>query len=156
MAAELSAEEVARRVAILKRFRELMTQQRDRFRDYLTVLDKQKDVIEAGDVDALGVHVEMEEGIVAEILSIQKVVDPLEDLYRNVHADQSGEVPQLKKALEELKNEAVSRSKRNRELLSQRMDEVRTEIRTLRGNPFAGRRSVYADAGQASLVDIKG
>ncbi|MFA6506350.1 MAG: flagellar biosynthesis protein FlgN [Treponemataceae bacterium] len=156
MAAELSAEEVERRVSILKRFRELMTHQRDRFRDYLTVLDKQKDVIETGDVEALTVHVEMEEGIVAEILSIQKVVTPLEELYRSIHPNNEGEVPQLKKALEELKNEAVSRSQRNRELLSQRMDEVRSEIRTLRGNPFVNRRSVYADAGQASLVDIKG
>ena len=156
MAAELSAEEVQRRVAILKRFRELLLHQRDKFRDYLTVLDKQKDVIEKGDADALSVHVEMEEGLVSEILSIQKVVEPLEELYRSANPNRDSEVPQLKQALEELKTEAVARSKRNRELLSRQMDSVRSEIRTLRGNPFAARKSVYSDAGQASLVDIKG
>ncbi len=156
MPAELSSEEVARRVAVLKRFRELLVQQRDKFRDYLTVLDKQKDVIEKGDADALSAHVEIEEGIVSEILAIQKVVDPLESLYRNVYPEREAEVPRLKQALEELKTEAVARSKRNRELLSKRMDDVRSEIRSLRGNPFASRRSVYADAGEASLVDLKG
>jgi len=156
MAAELSPEEVARRVAVLKRFRELLVAQRDKFRDYLAVLDKQKDVIEKGDAEALSVHVEVEEGIVSEILAIQKVVEPLEDLYRSAYPEREAEVPPLKKALEELKAEAVSRSKRNRELLSRHMDDVRSEIRSLRGNPFASRRSVYADAGEASLIDIKG
>lgn len=156
MSAELSSEEVERRVAILKRFRELLVRQRDRFRDYLGVLDRQKDVIEKGDADALGVHVEIEEGIVSEILAIQKVIDPLEELYRGAYPERESEVPQIKKALEDLKTEAVKRSKRNQDLLSRQMEEVRSEIRTLRANPFAARRSVYADTGQASLVDIKG
>jgi hypothetical protein len=58
--------------------------------------------------------------------------------------------------MDELKAEAVVRSKRNQELLSRQMEGVRREIRTLRSNPFASRRSVYADSGQASLVDIEG
>ncbi len=156
MSAELSSEEVERRVAVLKRFRELLVHQRDRFRDYLTVLDRQKDVIEQGDVGALEAHVEMEEGIVAEIFAIQKVVDPLEELYLSAYPEREAEVPPIKAALEELKTEAAKRSKRNRELISRKMEGVRSEIRALRANPFAARRSVYADAGQASLVDIKG
>ena len=156
MSAELSSEEVERRVAILKRFRELLVRQRDRFRDYLFVLDRQKDVIEKGDARALETHVEIEEGIVAEIFAIQKVVEPLEDLYRSAYPDREADVPRLKSALEELKTEAVKRSERNRDLLSRQMEGVRSEIRALRANPFAVRRSVYADTGQASLVDIKG
>lgn len=46
--ATISPEEFNQRVAILKRFRTLLTEQRDRFRSYLEVLDKQKDVIETG------------------------------------------------------------------------------------------------------------
>jgi len=79
---DLSSEEVKRRVAILKRFRELLCQQRDRFRQYLTVLDKQKDVIENGDTDQLMAHVELEEQIVGDIFAIQKVIDPLEAMYQ--------------------------------------------------------------------------
>ena len=152
----LTEEEVAHRVAVLKRFRELLVEQRNRFQEYLVVLDKQKDVIETGDADALLSHVELEEKIVSDIFSIQKVLDPLEDLYRASFPERETEVPKLKEALEELKNEAVQRSQRNKNLLSEQMDKLRNEIKTLRNNPFAARRSIYDNSGAASLVDIKG
>jgi hypothetical protein len=160
---ELSQEELKRRVAILKRFRELLKAQRDRFRDYLNVLDKQKDVIEKGNTEALIAHVEMEEQIVADIFSIQKVIDPLEGMYHAVYSgetESSGgvetDLPSLKSALEGLKKEAVTRSERNKNLLSKRMGEIRSEIKNLRGNPYAARPSVYANTGEASFVDVKG
>jgi len=152
----LTEEELAHRVAILKRFRELLLEQRNRFQEYLVVLDKQRDVIEKGDTDALLSHVELEEKIVSDIFAIQKVIDPLEDLYRASYPERETEVPKLKAALEELKNEAVQRSQRNRDLLSKRMDQLRSEIKTLRNNPFAARRSVYDNSGAASFIDIKG
>jgi predicted phage gp36 major capsid-like protein len=169
--AEISPEELRQRVAVLKRFRALLTEQRDRFRSYLEVLDKQKDIIETGSADDLLAHVELEEKIVADIFSIQKVVDPLDELYRALVSaggaspgeghDTGGvrdDVPDLKSALEDLKAEAVVRSNRNRELLSKRMVEIRSEIKTLRNNPYAGsaRRSAFSEAGTASLIDIKG
>jgi hypothetical protein len=155
--AEIAPEELVRRVAVLKRFRELLAQQRNRFRTYLEVLDKQKDVIERGSAEDLISHVEMEEKIVADIFSIQKVIDPLEDMYHAAYPGRDVEdVPGLKAALEELKTEAVVRSKRNRELLSRRMEEIRSEIKALRGNPYAARPSIYAGEGSASLIDLKG
>lgn len=152
----LTEEELAHRVAVLKRFRELLLEQRNRFQEYLVVLDKQRDVIEKGDTDALLSHVELEEKIVSDIFAIQKVIDPLEDLYRASYPERETEVPKLKAALEALKNEAVQRSQRNRDLLSKRMEQLRSEIKTLRNNPFAARRSVYDNSGAASFVDIKG
>jgi hypothetical protein len=155
--AEIVPEEVVRRVAILRRFRELLTQQRNRFRAYLEVLDKQKDSIEKGSAETLISHVEMEEKIVADIFSIQKVIDPLEDMYRAAYPEKdAGDVPGLKAALEELKTEAVVRSERNKELLSMRMAEIRSELKALRGNPYAARPSIYASGDSASLVDLKG
>jgi hypothetical protein len=169
-AADISPEELAQRVAILRRFRTLLTQQRDRFRSYLEVLDKQKDVIESGNAEDLLSHIELEEKIVTDIFSIQKVIDPLDDMYRAVvsgfapasaqtapfHADD--EVPGLKAALEDLKKEAVIRSARNKELLSRRMVELRSEIKSLRDNPYAAnvRKAAYTDGKTASLVDISG
>jgi hypothetical protein len=163
----ISPGELAQRVAILKRFRTLLTQQRDRFRSYLEVLDKQKNIIEKGDPEELLAHVELEEKIVADIFSIQKVIDPLEDMYqaalsgfepsRRAPAGRDPEdVRSLKSALEGLKKEAVIRSTRNKELLSRRMAELRTEIKTLRNNPYAARRSGFSGSGTASLVDIRG
>ena len=79
-AVDISPEELAQRVAILKRFKILLTQQRDRFRAYLEMLDKQQEIIENGNTDDLLAHVNLEEKIVADIFSIQKVIDPLEEM----------------------------------------------------------------------------
>jgi len=161
----LDSAEIAQRVAILKRFKILLSQQRDRFRSYLTILDKQQDTIESGSAEDLLSYVELEEKIVADIFSIQKVIDPLEDMYRAVvsvnslHSPESDdEVPDLKAALESLKSEAVIRSTKNKELLSRRIVELRSEIKTLRNNPYAAasRRSAFNDGKTASLIDVQG
>jgi hypothetical protein len=161
--AVLEAEELAQRVAIVRRFRDLLGQQRDRFRSYLSVLDKQRDIIESGDAGELLAQVELEEQIVADIFSIQKVIDPLENMYHALVVNGASsvsrdEVPNLKASLDELKDEAVVRSSRNRELLSKRMVALRAEITGLRNNPFAAqaRRSDWSGVNTASLIDIKG
>ena len=160
-AAPVNENEVQRRVAILKRFRELLTEQRNRFRNYLVVLDKQQLSIESANTEEILSHVDLEEKIVADIFSIQKVIDPLEAMY---HASTSAEdrlqdgIPSLKGMLEDLKREAIVRSSYNRDLLSSRIAEIRSEINTLRNNPFitSSRKPVYNNFNAASLVDIKG
>jgi len=165
----IGSAELAQRVAVLKRFKILLTQQRDRFRNYLDLLDKQQGVIESGSAEDLLTYVEIEEKIVADIFSIQKVIDPLEEMYYSVVADHGlslerisaksenpDEVPGLKASLENLKREAIVRSTKNKELLSKRMIELRSEITSLRNNPYAQRRTSFTDTDTASLIDIKG
>ena len=168
---EIDSVELAQRVAILRRFKTLLTQQRDRFRSYLNLLEKQQNIIEKGSPEELLNYVEIEEKIVADIFSIQKVIDPLEEMYYTVAAGQkpqakkaetssSGqdEVPSLKASLEKLKSEAVIQSTKNKELLSKRMLELRSEIKALRNNPYSAnaKRSVFGGINTASLIDIKG
>jgi len=160
--------ELAQRVAILRRFKTLLTQQRDRFSSYLNLLEKQQNVIEKGSAEELLTYVEIEEKIVADIFSIQKVIDPLEEMYYTVVAGQNpqlkkeetsqDEVPGLKASLEKLKSEAVIRSTKNKELLSKRMLELRSEITALRNNPYAAsaKRASFGGLNTASLVDIQG
>jgi len=164
----ISATELNQRVAVLKRFKELLKAQRDRFQAYLTALDKQKDVIQSGTTDDLMRHVELEEKIVADIFSIQKVIDPLEEMYQAVtvkkpakgspkpNLKEAGEeeIISLKEALDGLKVEAVMRSERNRELLAKRMAELRSEINSMKKNSYA-RRKFDTDVGP-SYIDIKG
>ena len=163
----IDSAELAQRVAILKRFKTLLTQQRDRFSNYLELLDKQQSVIESGSAEDLLSYVEVEEKIVADIFSIQKVIDPLEEMYYSVVAGQgpgkinaktenSDEVPGLKASLEKLQSEAIIRSAKNKELLSKRMLELRSEIKTLRNNPYAARKTSFSDTETASLIDLKG
>ncbi|MCL2270501.1 MAG: flagellar biosynthesis protein FlgN, partial [Treponema sp.] len=66
------------RDAILRRLRELLVRQSERFNSYLAALEKQQAVIKSGSPEELIAHVELEERIIADIFSIQKVIDPLE------------------------------------------------------------------------------
>ena len=167
---EIDSAELAQRVAILKRFKILLSQQRDRFHSYLDLLDKQQTVIESGSAEDLLAYVEIEEKIVADIFSIQKVIDPLEEMYNHVITghmqkipvqgdnDTQDEVPNLKTSLEKLKSEAVMRSTQNKELLSKRMLELRQEIKTLRSNPYAvsNKRTSFGSTNTPSIIDIQG
>jgi hypothetical protein len=145
-----------RRVGVLRRFRELLVEQRSKFERYLTVLDHERGDIESGDVDRLVAHVELEEQIVSEIFTFQKVIDPLEDLYRSsFRGSEDSDLPSIKLALSELKDEVARRSSENRGLLNVRMEAIRSEIASLR-KPFASRPSVYAESGSGALVDLRG
>jgi len=155
-------DETAQKIAVIKRLRELLIQQCERFRNYLVLFDKQQIFIESADADDLLAYVEMEERAVAEIFSIQSVIDPLEKMY-SVFVQTEGrvlpgnDIAVLKAALEEMKQQAVLRISRNRELLSVRMAEIRREINALKNSPFmSGRRVVFHSYNTASLVDING
>ena len=60
---ELTQEELNERVALLKKFRGLLEQQRAKFQEYLTVLEKQQDSISTENTDALLAHTELEQQI---------------------------------------------------------------------------------------------
>jgi FlgN protein len=150
-------EDIGQRVATLKRFRELLVQQRAKFENYLTVLDHERADIRSGDVDALAAHVELEEAIVSEIFTFQKVIDPMEEMYRAAYpaAGEDPELPELRGTLNELKDEVLRRNAENRALLKRKMELIRAEIAGFR-NPLASRSSVYARQGEGALVDIQG
>ena len=170
MSDELSQAELDQRVAVLKRFRELLKEQRSRFASYLDMLDRSKSVLENGTADELIRHIELEERILGDIHSIQKVIDPLENMYKSLYGGYYGEnrllpgsiptapnddIPGLKSALASLGREAAIRSQRNREILSFRMTELRQEIKNLRSNPYFAKRNM-AKTAAPSLVDIRG
>jgi hypothetical protein len=160
--APIDREELNQRVAILRRFRALLVEQRDRFRSYLEELDKQKDVIENGSAEELIAHVELEEKIVADIFAIQKVINPLDGMYRALSSGapdtvgSENEVQGLKSALDSLKKEAVIRSARNKDILSRRMLEIREELKTLRAGSYRSGGYTPSRPTGPSLVDISG
>ena len=148
--------EVQKRVAMLRRLRELLLDQRGKFENYLKVLDHEKGDIEGGDVDRLVAHVEIEEAIVSEIFTFQKAIDPLEDLMRAALPSEDlgwKEVGGLRDSLQDLKAEVLKRNEENRVLLRARMDVIRSQVMALR-KPLGPRRPVYAGKEAGSLVDL--
>jgi len=150
--------QLTQRMAVVKRFKELLEQQRERFLNYLSVLDRQQIAIGSGSADEIIAHVEMEEQIVEDICSIQKVIDPLEVMYNAAGPYlPANDVSALKAALEDLKTQATVRSGQNKNLLSVRMADINSEIQAIRNNPFfsKARYSIYQNAAP-SLVDVMG
>lgn len=154
MTSTLTKEEVERRVALLKRLKATLAQQREKFQTYLQVLDAEKTSIEKDAVETLKAQVELEEALVVDIHAIQKVIDPLEAVLQHAyqgHADD--EVADLRLSLDTLRDKVQQKSRENRGLLSRSMEALDREVVRLR--PQIRSRNPYAaPRGTSVLVDI--
>jgi hypothetical protein len=139
------------KVAVLKRLREMLLRQKEKFQAYLGLLEQEERSIVGGDTEKLLAQVELEKTIIAEIFTLKKVITPLEALYAAAYPLAESTVPRLQEALEGMGKELVVRNGKNRALLKERMEELRREIRTLRAWPRSA--SPFAEA-VPSLVDI--
>ena len=151
----LNDSEIAERVAVLKRFRLLLEQQRLKFREYLMVLEKQEKSISDENADAVLQHAELEESIIAERFTIQKVIDPLEYMYTNICKNtEHTDIPHLKTDLDDLQKRVLAQNKKNRELLQTHIAGLRQQIASLK-RPYAHKESIYAGTARtAALVDL--
>lgn len=148
MTKELSQEELDERVAILRRFRSLLEQQRNKFREYLLVLEKQEGTIEAEDPDAIIAHSELEEQIVRNIGSLQKVIAPMQQLYQTSHAatynpQEAIPIDSIQNELSRLQTQVLAQNEKNRALLRSHINSLRTQMAQFK-NPYNNRQSVYA------------
>ncbi|NLK45826.1 MAG: flagellar biosynthesis protein FlgN [Treponema sp.] len=151
----LTQTEIDERVAILKRLRHLLKQQRTKFQEYLLVLEKQEVSIKSDDVNVIYAQAEIEEQIVSNINNLQRVIKPMEDLYRSVYPQGEAEIPQLKTDLYKLQTQVLAQNERNRNLLKNNIVHIRSQIAKLK-NPYANRKSIYAvEKHIANYVDIQ-
>jgi hypothetical protein len=141
----------AQKIAILKRLREMLVRQRERFADYLTLLEKEEESIRDGDSDRLLAHVEMERGIIADIFTLKKVIAPLETLYQAAYPETESTIPRMKATLEAMNAEVIAHNARNRDLLRDRAEVLRKEIASLR--PWPRDAAPYAEV-VPRMVDI--
>ena len=79
---ELTQQELDERVALLRKFRSLLEQQRNKFREYLTVLEKQENSITSENPETLIAHTELEQQVVKNIANLQKVIVPMSKMYK--------------------------------------------------------------------------
>ena len=151
----LSRQEIDQRVAVLKRFKALLQEQRKKFSDYLVVLETQERSIHEENIDAIVHHTELEQSIIGDIFTIQKVIDPIEEMYRFGMPDKDdSEVVRLKADLEKLQEQVIDQNKKNRQLLESRMDNLRQEIIAISPNySYAAKIFIKQDS-RAGLVDI--
>jgi len=159
--AEISQEELNERVAILRRFRTLLEQQRGKFREYLTVLEKQQDSISSENTEALLAHTELEQQVVKNIINLQKVVVPMRQMYNSVRAGEAAEsddqktIESLQQDLTNLQERVLAQNKINRELLKVHIGQIKIQLAGLK-NPYKNLHSVYAQKQPVSqMVEVE-
>lgn len=154
MTTTLTREEVEKRVALLKRLKSTLAQQRAKFQNYLQVLDAEKASLEVDAIETLQAQVVLEEELVVDIHAIQKVIDPLEAVLQEAYEGPvDDEVVDLRSSLETLKVQVQQKSLENRGLLSKTMDVVQREIVRIRPQ-VRGRNPYTGLASRPSMVDI--
>lgn len=158
----LSPEELNERIAILRKFRALLEQQRTKFREYLNVLELQEGKIAEEDAEALLAHSELENQIVAGIGSLQKVIGPMQKLYISSRAStynpaDAMPIEKLQDDLAHLRTQVLAQNEKNRLLLKNHLCEIKQQIQTVSArNPYRARQSVYADSiATGSLVQLE-
>lgn len=154
---ELTQAEIDERAAILRRFRSLLEQQREKFREYLQVLESQGKVIEDENTESLLAHTELEQQIASHIISLQKVIKPMELMYQDqvrTGAVDEDEIPRLQADLESLQRQVLERNQTNRNLLKVHISQIKERLGSV-ANPYRHSKSVYAQSAQvANMVNI--
>ena len=141
---------------MLKKFRALLLQQRKKFQEYLTVLEKQETSIESENSEKLLAHTELEQQVVSNIMNLQKVIVPMSELYkeRGAHLEEESVVA-IQKDLDDLQQKVLEQNAKNRELLKAHIVQIRSQISSLK-NPYKNNRSIYAEkATVGNLVAVE-
>ena len=148
--AELTQEELDERVALLRKFRSVLEQQRNKFQEYLTVLEKQQDSITKENPESLIAHTELEQQVVKNIANLQKVIVPMAKMYKanginNTPAAEDAEIAKIQNELSDLQDKVLKQNAINRDLLRVHIEQLKAQINNFK-NPYKVTRNVYASA----------
>ena len=157
--AEITQQELDERVALLRKFRSVLEQQRNKFQEYLTVLEKQQDSITKENPESLIAHTELEQQVVKNIANLQKVIVPMSKMYKSgiplAHTDEDSNITQIQNELNDLQSRVLKQNQINRDLLRDHIENIRAQIQNFK-NPYKNIRSVYAQPQRvASLVEVE-
>ena len=156
---EISKQELEERVALLKKFRGLLEQQRNKFREYLTVLEKQQNSITSENAETLIAHTELEQQVVKNITNLQKVIIPMSKMYNAsvpmAHTNEDDSISKIQNELNDLQSRVLKQNQINRDLLRSHIESIRAQIQNFK-NPYKNVRSVYAQPQRvATLVEVE-
>ena len=143
--AEITQEELDKRVDLLHRFKDLLKQQRTKFQEYLTVLEKQQDSISAEDPEHLLAHTELEQQVVKNLANLQKVIVPMKKMYANskdTTGKEDAEITKIQSELTDLQTKVLKQNEINRDLLRVHIEQLKTRMNNFK-NPYKNVTSVY-------------
>ena len=116
MDAIITQHELDERVAFLRRFKNTLLRQRDRFQHYLDLLERGIDA-DADPEEALEFQVTLEEAVQREIDAFERTIAPLEVLYHAHRDSDHTDIPEIRAALRRTRDEVLRRACMNRHRL---------------------------------------
>lgn len=155
----LSQNELAERIAILKRFKHILEEQRKKFQQYLKVLEAQELSIENEDVDKIVEHAELGQSIILQIANIKKVIDPLESLYKDIRAKSSEhfnmefETEKIKEDLQSLQKNILAQNQKNRDKIQNHLVGLRKQVASIKS--ISNQKSIFSGDDTASIIDFE-
>ncbi len=139
----ITQEEMNERVAVLKKFKSLLEKQRNKFKEYLTVLEKQEGSIINEDAESLLAHTELEEEVVKNIMNLKKVIVPMNELYQKLNSS-TDNCEIIQNELQDLEKKVLKQNEKNRDLLKTHITEIKHQLAGIK-NPYKHNRSIYAE-----------
>lgn len=142
--------ELDRTIAILRRYRKLMESQRQGLQEYLGLLDARDRAVAEGRLEFLEEYARREQQVIQGIVSLQKCLEPLAEMYVRAVPGGSPDMDELAEGLERLRCKALARNGESLTMLRGHADRLRKELDGLRA------RRVPAGSPVASLmVDLE-
>ena len=127
--------------------------------EYLVVLEKQEEGIKSEDDTVIVAQAELEQQIVSNITNLQKVIVPIEKMYKEKGITLTAEIPQIQKELTELQEAVLTQNEKNRTLLKEHIVQIRNRISNFsnpRMNPYAKNTSIYSQkVSTPSIIDVE-
>jgi hypothetical protein len=130
------------------RLRRYLERQKGAFEALSAILDRQGDSIRRGEADLLAVQAAAERVAVEELAVLERSIRALRGA-----AGSGPALAGLEAAVEQARQSALERNRRNRELLGAALGELRRRIRELRGRPHTP-SSPFTEIGRPTVVDL--
>ena len=137
----------------------MLEQQRNKFKEYLAVLEKQEEGIISENDTVISAQSELEQQIVSNTTNLQKVIVPIEKLYKEKGITLTAEIPEIQKELSNLQQAVLTQNEKNQNLLKEHMVQIRNQITKIsdpRFNPYAKKTSIYSQKTSIpSIIDVE-
>lgn len=136
------------------RLRDKLIEQRRCLTAYLELAEAQRAAISEGDTQRLLQQVDEERFLVGQIAALQRVIDPLKELYEKSLPSGDREISDLQDQVHKISDEVVDYSRRNQRELSNRMEGIQSELSAFNIPRHGGRQAAGRSPESPSLVDI--
>lgn len=127
-----TSSETAHRIAVIRRLKSLLEEQRDKFGEYLELLERESQAISRRDTAALMGQVEHERRVVQAIVSFNRIIGPIQEVYLSLYPERNNDIESLKAAVDRMRDDVVKKNEANRVLLRARMNELKDRVESLK------------------------